>query len=185
MKKPYHRRKHSVSLVIGHFVFCTKYRRVVITDRVFATIEAVAKRVAKDLEAELISINAEGNHVHVVIRYPPTVSPGTVMKRIKGATSRAVRKSKFGEVLARLYGKHLWSPSYFVSSCGGAPIEKLLKYVTNQGPRPTPERIAAMRKAHAASRLGSSHAKARGTPEGMNSRDSFFFLLTKRKTPRK
>ena len=164
MKIPYHRRRHSVSLLIGHFVFCTKYRRIVITDRVFATIEAVARRVAVLIDAEIIQINAEGNHVHVVIRYPPTLSPGTIMKRIKGATLRAVRKSKFGEVLARLHGKHLWSPSYFVSSCGGAPIEKLMKYVTNQGPRPTPERVAAMRKAHAARQLGSSRAKARGTP---------------------
>jgi putative transposase len=28
--------------------------------------------------------------------------------------------------------KHLWSPSYFASSCGGAPIEVLKQYIQNQ-----------------------------------------------------
>jgi putative transposase len=28
--------------------------------------------------------------------------------------------------------EHLWSPSYFAVSCGGAPIAKIRKYIENQ-----------------------------------------------------
>ncbi len=31
-----------------------------------------------------------------------------------------------------LWGKSLWSPSYFASSCGGAPISIIRKYIENQ-----------------------------------------------------
>ena len=30
------------------------------------------------------------------------------------------------------YQEHLWSPSYFAISCGGAPIEKIKQYIENQ-----------------------------------------------------
>jgi putative transposase len=146
MKTTYHRRRSSVTLIRTHFVFCTKYRRRVLTDRVFATLEAVVRLVCMALEVEYLELNAEGDHVHLLVRLPPALSHSTFMKRIKGASSRAIRKSRFGEVLARLHGKHLWSPSFFAVSCGGATIEKLKAYVQKQGPRPTREAVAKDRK---------------------------------------
>lgn len=40
-----------------------------------------------------------------------------------------------GETLTNLieiWGDHLWSPSYFVVSCGGAPIEIVRPYIEDQ-----------------------------------------------------
>ncbi|RPF64436.1 transposase, partial [Helicobacter pylori] len=31
-----------------------------------------------------------------------------------------------------LWGKHLWSPSYFAGSCGGAPLEMIKQYIQDQ-----------------------------------------------------
>lgn len=31
-----------------------------------------------------------------------------------------------------LWGQHFWSPSYFVASCGGAPLDIIEQYITNQ-----------------------------------------------------
>jgi len=64
-----------------------------------------------------------------MIEYPPSLSLGGIIRRLKGASARAVR---FPEVLKRLWGAHVWSPSYFVVSCGGAPLETVKAYVDNQ-----------------------------------------------------
>jgi putative transposase len=37
---------------------------------------------------------------------------------------------EFPELAAR--GAHLWTPSYFAASAGGAPIDRLRKYVEAQ-----------------------------------------------------
>ncbi|MBX4336347.1 transposase [Candidatus Bartonella raoultii] len=32
----------------------------------------------------------------------------------------------------KLWGGHLWSPSYFASSCGNAPIDIIRQYIQKQ-----------------------------------------------------
>jgi putative transposase len=51
------------------------------------------------------------------------------VNHLKGVSSRMLRKG-FPELAAR--GAQLWTPSYFVASTGGAPIERLRKYVEAQ-----------------------------------------------------
>ena len=41
-----------------------------------------------------------------------------------------IRKENFPSIEAALWGKQLWSPSYFAASCGGAPLEIVKKYIT-------------------------------------------------------
>ena len=66
----------------------------------------------------------------LLVEYPLTISVSTLVNHIKGVSSRMLRK-EFPELAAR--GAHLWTPSYFVASAGGAPIERLRKYVKAQG----------------------------------------------------
>ena len=47
-----------------------------------------------------------------------------------------LRKNNYPSIQKNLWGDQLWSPSYFASSCGGAPIEILRKYIEEQN---TPE----------------------------------------------
>lgn len=49
--------------------------------------------------------------------------------QLKGVSSRMLRK-EFPELAAR--GVHLWTPSSFAASAGGAPIERLREYVEAQ-----------------------------------------------------
>ena len=61
--------------------------------------------------------------------YPPTLSVSTLVNHLKGVSSRMLRK-ELPELTAR--GAHLWTPSYFVASTGGSPIERLREYVEAQ-----------------------------------------------------
>ena len=41
-------------------------------------------------------------------------------------------QQEFPEVKAKLWGNHLWSPSYFAASCGGAPLAIVKQYIESQ-----------------------------------------------------
>ena len=43
-----------------------------------------------------------------------------------------LRKKGFPEVTDKLWAGHLWSPSYFAASCGGAPLEIIRTYIEDQ-----------------------------------------------------
>lgn len=77
-------------------------------------------------------MNGEDDHVHLLLEYPPTVTLSKLVNALKGASSRALRKHR--PQIARSYGlkSHLWSPSYFAASCGGAPLTVIRQYVENQ-----------------------------------------------------
>jgi putative transposase len=62
---------------------------------------------------------------HLLGEYPPPLSVLTLANHLKGVSSRMPRK-EFPELAAR--GAHLWTPSYYVASAGGAPIERLRGY---------------------------------------------------------
>ncbi len=66
---------------------------------------------------------------HLLFEYPPTISASTLVNHLKGVSTRMLRK-EFPELAA--CGAHLWTPSYFAASAGGAPIERLRGYVEAQ-----------------------------------------------------
>ena len=132
MKKVYRRKNRSVSLLFAHMVFCSKYRRKVFTPAVFARLRKSFERTARMLEIDLLAVEADRDHVHLMISFPPRLALSTIVQRLKGAASRDVRAQKYPEIRRALWGAHFWSASYFVVSCGGAPLEVVKRYVENQ-----------------------------------------------------
>lgn len=145
LKKTYLRKRHSVSKLHAHLVFCTKYRRPVITRRAFDHLRQSMRRTAQNLGIDLIAVESDGDHLHLMILYPPSVSLSAIVKRLKGASSRHIRQQRLPEILKHLWGRHFWSPSYFVVSCGGAPLDIVKSYVESQQDPATKKRKAAAR----------------------------------------
>ena len=92
--------------------------------------------VCREFECELTESNFEGDHVHLLLSYPPKVALSTLVQRLKGTSARRVRAFRFPEVTRYLWGKHFWSESYCVVSCGGAPLEVIARYVRSQAGAP-------------------------------------------------
>jgi putative transposase len=121
-----------VSLLRAHLVFVTKYRRRVFTDTMPTFTENTMGSVCADLNAELVEFNGESDHLHLLVAYPPTLAISVLAQRLKGRTAHAVRREYTGVcVRARMRG-HLWSPSYFAVSCGGAPLSIIKQYIDGQ-----------------------------------------------------
>jgi putative transposase len=105
----------------------------VVTDEILTFAENTMHNVSSDLDVELVEFNAETDHVHLLVAYLPTMAISTLVQRLNGRTAQAVRRHEFiGRcVRARMRG-HLWSPSYFAVTCGGAPLSIIEQYIVGQ-----------------------------------------------------
>ena len=89
-------------------------------------------QVYADFDSSLVEFDGEGNHVHLLVNYPPKVSLSKLVNSLKGVSSRIIRR-KFSKDVNRMQWKGaLWSPSYFARSCDGAPLEIVKSYIENQ-----------------------------------------------------
>ena len=125
--------RHCVFNLHVHLVFVTKYRKAVFSRAVLIELENIFSSICKDFEAELVEFDGERDHVHLLVNYPPKVAVSRLVNSLKGVSSRLVRKMQFPEIEKILRANHhLWSPSYFAGSCGGAPIEIIRQYIEQQ-----------------------------------------------------
>lgn len=133
MKKSTHIRtgRHCVFNLHVHLVFVTKYRKKIFTKSILDELQIIFTNVCSDFEAELVEFDGGGDHVHLLVTYPPKLALSKLVNSLKGVSSRLLRKQS--NAIQRHYWKNmLWSPSYFASSCGGAPIEMLKQYIRDQ-----------------------------------------------------
>lgn len=121
-----------VSNLHAHLVFTPKYRKAVFTHELLTACEDTMRQVCADFGATLTEFNGETDHVHLLIQYPPTVQLSRLVNSLKGVSSRVLRRDYPEQIKPLLWGDHLWSPSYFVGSCGGAPLSVVADYITNQ-----------------------------------------------------
>jgi putative transposase len=87
--------------------------------------------------ANLLNFNGEDDHVHLLVEYPPKLAVSILVNSLKGVSSRLLRRDMPQLTYTKALRWHLWSPSWFGVSCGGAPIEKIREYIDNQR---TPQR---------------------------------------------
>lgn len=129
MTTGFRKERHSVSDLKIHLVCVTKYRRTVFTAESLELIEKSFKEVAKKMDFQIQEFNGESDHIHVLIEFPPKLSVSQIVNTLKGVSSRRYGQAGY----PKPYGKDaLWSPSYFVSSVGGTPIEILKQYIREQ-----------------------------------------------------
>jgi putative transposase len=99
--------------------------------------EQVMRQVCVDPGAELREFNGEDDHVHLLVHYPPKLPISTLVNRLKGVSAHYLRKELTGPINQHIMHGHLWSPSSFAASCGGAPPEVIKDYIKGQK-RPGP-----------------------------------------------
>lgn len=123
---------HSVFSVRLHFVFVTRYRRKIINAAMLQRMDEMFSQVCRTMDCELMEFSGEPDHVHLLVDFHPKQSISAVAGSLKASVSRMVRK-EFAYEVARFYRKPVfWSGSYYVTSSGGAPIEKLKEYIKSQ-----------------------------------------------------
>ncbi|GIM28781.1 IS200/IS605 family transposase [Clostridium polyendosporum] len=129
MNNKYRTTTTTVSLINYHFVFCPRYRRKIFNiPKVEERFKELVKEICDDLDIEIIAIECDKDHTYMFLNCLPTLSPSDIMQKIKGATSRELRK-EFA-ILSKM--PSLWTRSYFISTAGNVCSETIKQYVENQ-----------------------------------------------------
>ena len=130
--KEYTKTTTTVSLINYHFVFCPRYRRKIFDiPNVEARFKELTRIRCNELGIEILAMECLLDHVHLFLSCMPTQSPAFIMKEVKGASSRVLRK----EISALSRMPNLWTRSYFVSTAGNVSSETIEWYVKTQKTR--------------------------------------------------
>lgn len=123
--------RHCVFLMHVHLVFVTKYRFSVLKSKHLNYMKDLFEKICQINECKLVEFEGEEDHIHLLVNYPPKIQVSKLVNSLKGVSSRKLRE-KFTDLSKKYYKGVLWSPSYFASSCGGAPISIVKQYIENQ-----------------------------------------------------
>ena len=122
---------HSRFDVKYHFVWVTKYRKSILTGAVGTRVRDLVREICRTCEIEILQGAVSGDHVHVLLSCPPTLSPSKIMQYIKGKTSRKLMM-EFKHVQKQYWGRHLWARGYFVATSGNVTDEAIAEYIRGQ-----------------------------------------------------
>ena len=78
-------------------------------------------------------LSIQEDHVHLIIQTNPSDSVAEVVQRLKGGTSRVIRK-EFPELEEFLWGDSLWADGYFAETVGSVDEEVVRRYIRQQNP---------------------------------------------------
>lgn len=122
---------HAVWCNNYHIVWTPKYRYKILTGEVKDSIKNSIRVFSSRLGCEIIELNVQIDHVHMVIMIPPKVAVSDYVGTVKGKSAITVFK-QFPKLKQKLYGgNHFWVVGYCVSTAG-LDLEMVRKYVRYQ-----------------------------------------------------
>ena len=115
-----------------HFVWIPKYRHKIFVEPQRESLKAIIKKIGYDYEFDIVELKIPADHIHMVIRSEPKLSPSKIMQVIKSISAREFFKLFPGIKKKYFWGGKLWTQSYFVETIGNADEDTIRKYVQNQ-----------------------------------------------------
>ena len=116
----------------SHVLFCTKYRRKVLTEEISAHMKQIVLGLQEEVGFTVHSIEISLDHVHMIIDVPPENSVSGVLVKIKGRTSHILRETY---ALLRSRIPTLWTRVVFVSSVGNVALNDIETFLEKQKKR--------------------------------------------------
>ena len=92
-------------------------------------LKAIAREVAAEMDVEIIEMETDQDHIHLLVSVDPQWGINRLVKALKGRSSRLLR-TEFPHLRRKL--TTMWSNSYFVTTVGGAPLAAVKQYIENQ-----------------------------------------------------
>ena len=115
-----------------HIVWCVKYRRKIITDEIESELLKILNKIAEENGFKILEFNSNKDHVHLLVSCSPQNYIPDMMKALKGVSARLLTKQYGEELKSKLYGGHLWNPSYFIATVSENTEEQVRQYIQSQ-----------------------------------------------------
>lgn len=131
--KELNKNSNSVFKLNYHLIIVVKYRQTIFdNDKIVEALKLFNEKVGESYGVDVISQECGIDHIHLLISAKPTTDLTKYINILKGHSSRFLRKEFEEELKNKLWGKHLWSPSYFIATVGNVSIDTLHEYIENQ-----------------------------------------------------
>lgn len=119
----------TTSILKYHIVWCTKYRRKVLTESMQKTLKELLKEVCDKNQYTIETVEIMEDHVHIFISAGVKESVHRIVSQLKGYSSFKLREI-YPELKSRL--PCLWTRSYYAGTVGHVSEETVKKYIDNQ-----------------------------------------------------
>jgi putative transposase len=122
---------HTIWRCQYHIIWTPKYRYKILTGKLATDVESCIRAFTERLGGEVIELNVQPDHVHLLVMIPPKISVSDFVGTIKGRTAiRILNKHK--KLKQKPYwGNHFWTRGYCVDTVG-LDAEMIRKYVKYQ-----------------------------------------------------
>ena len=134
MSKRFRQLSHTLYECKYHLVFCPKYRHRIFQEEIAQyTTKLVHQLLGQKDAIEVLELNVQADHIHMVAWIPPKYAVSEVMGYLKGKLALRLfqRYERFGR---QYWGRHWWARGYCVSTVG-LNEEKIRQYVRWQEER--------------------------------------------------
>lgn len=109
---------HVVYQCTYHIVWVPKYRYRILTGALKDLVERDVRVLCEWKDVEVLELNVQPDHVHLVASIPPKLSLSGFLGFLKGKLAIKVFKS-YPKLRRKPYwGNHFWARGYFVSTVG-------------------------------------------------------------------
>ena len=82
------RNSHHVFRIMYHFVWIPKYRHKVFYEPYRESLKCIIRKIGYDYNIEIIELEIPKDHIHMVVRSEPKISPSRIMQTIKNISAR-------------------------------------------------------------------------------------------------
>ena len=89
--------------------------------------------MADQFDMQIEEMEIMSDHVHMLVDASPKHSISSIMKGLKGVSARMLFMHH-PEIKQKLWGGHLWQPSYFAVTVSERSEEQIRHYIQHQKP---------------------------------------------------
>ena len=114
-----------------HLIFVPKYRYKILEGKIALKVENCIRAFSEQKDVEIIELNVQIDHIHILAMIPPKLSISDYVGIIKGRTAIRIF-NEFKKLKEQKYwGNHFWTRGYCVDTVG-LDEEMIRKYVKYQ-----------------------------------------------------
>ncbi len=128
VSRKFRKGSHRVSRLTCHIVWSTKYRYKVLRGDIQIRCRELLTQVCDAEEIEILKGVISSDHVHMHIEYAPKQNISSIVKLLKGRSSRKLQ-FEFPKLKERYWGRHFWASGYGVWSSGNITDEMVNAYL--------------------------------------------------------
>lgn len=113
-----------------HIVFAPKYRRKVAYGKIKEDIGKILRMLSERKGVELIEGEVCPDHVHMLVRIPPSISVASFVGYLKGKSTLMIFE-RHANLKYKYGNRHFWCRGYYVDTVG-KNAKKIEEYIRNQ-----------------------------------------------------